>query len=1252
MFKKIIALLLVFSGTMSFQPTLVGAKDLSIPGGWTLTVMDGCDASFEFDSEVFYEGESSLMVTKKTGLIGGIYASLYYPLSLERGKTYVYSFWAKAKDAFDVEVAFDFEYRQSLNPIGQTYDWMRFEFEYTHPSDNRGVNFHFLFNGSMKNLWLDNFDLHEKGASNGNLLGNPGFERDGGESSAVPTAAELTRRELLQNGKGTAWEAEAIFGLGKYAPVFRTDGITLDGQNTEWSDDKYAGITLPSQYSQVTKVAKWEDENDSSVWAKFAYDDKNFYIAAETTDDIQHIIASQDAWQGDSLQFVFSSASENMWTSFGAVHTAAGGQVFSFSNMPADGLAKVQIKTSYSGGKTFFEIALPWEILYGALPKDGFLFNFLINDSDGDGRTSFTQWRPGIGEGQMISEEFATMVLQDGNDCYAWLETSGSALQKDVPQEFNLFITNKGTAKSLTVTTPDETINIELAEKQSSVYIFLASFGELGDGILNVTLRENGGASQNIQYKVKVRLGEKYYRDEFEIFATKELPLLDKLFRECKKKKISTDYELVNLRVMDIFIEHGLNDLDNGNEDRAAYVLSCLRTLHEDTTNALNAYLAKKAKPLSVSKYVTSPAKIEGNTFYAKDSDGNLRPTYYVGFGHFDRARADIPIFPDMGYNIIQQERGPDNTVIKGQGGQLAANTSNIEWFVQNVLNPAGENNVSVSMLISPHNLPQWLIEEYPEVRLEGLSESPIQFLGNKIGHPKIKEAYEVHLRTVIPLVKDHPALHSICLTNEPLYNSALDFDTLLEYQSYLAELYKNDISKLNHNHGTNYTAFSEVELIDSQMVLNPSTELEILDKLPAFYDWMCFNERYFADWHQWMVDIIHELAPGLPLKTKIMPTIGEAENDYTRGWLKFGTDAEMFAEFSDINGNDAMAYYKNSYTTPGKLQWYDLQRSIKNVPIFNSEDHVIYDGDSRYPAEQVPQVAGDIWQGAIHGRGASAIWVWERTHELNGGFTGSIMHRPDVVAAVGRTTLDLNRLAYQVEALSNVKPNVGILYSNTARLYSNLYFSSMFRAYEASLFSGQPVRFLTEKMLAAGDVEEVKVLIIAGAVNVLPETLDAITGFTDAGGKILIIDEDSLSFNQYNQPLPAQQRQKIFENAVVMPSEGDDRYHIVTPEGEEIRDELLGILDSFDLNKIMLMEGDTPVYDVEWTWVVYKGELLLNICNYKYDEDKTVKLLINGATVGRCTELITNKSVDTEELTLKTNVPMLLKVKMEKIKL
>lgn len=91
--------------------------------------------------------------------------------------------------------------------------------------------------------------------------------------------------------------------------------------------------------------------------------------------------------------------------------------------------------------------------------------------------------------------------------------------------------------------------------------------------------------------------------------------------------------------------------------------------------------------------------------------------------------------------------------------------------------------------------------------------------------------------------------------------------------------------------------------------------------------------------------------------------------------------DWEKLADAVDINSCDGWAYYGNNiHTIPVQMLFYDYQTSIKEAPIYNSEDHIIPDGEAMiFNDAELQHCLANLWQGAVHGKCGSVIWLWER---------------------------------------------------------------------------------------------------------------------------------------------------------------------------------------------------------------------------------------------------------------------------------
>lgn len=558
-------------------------------------------------------------------------------------------------------------------------------------------------------------------------------------------------------------------------------------------------------------------------------------------------------------------------------------------------------------------------------------------------------------------------------------------------------------------------------------------------------------------------------------------------------------------------------------------------------------------------------------------------------------------------------EEFPETVSVPGTDYLIA--TDRLEQDVISTLQAGEANDIAVNVLLSPHYFPSSVLQKYPEMRYTDNK----GFLKYNIYHPKAKEVIEIYLRAVIPLIKDYRSLHSLTLSNEPVYYANLNPVHLPDWQQYLSEVYEGNIGELNRIYGTAYASFQEVPM--------PAVQ----EAKPVNYDYLLFNNQMFSQWHQWMADIIHEIAPDIPLHVKVMA-------DFKRN-LERGTDLEQFAQLGQINGNDV---YNILGDRPSSFRneavFYDIQRSFNKAPVFNSEYHFIRDGDINYSKDQAVHAKALFWQGAVHGRSASTAWVWERTYDTSSVFEGSLLHRPDVVSAIGRTNLDLNRLAYEVKALQDAPAQAAILYSRPSSLYNSDFFATLYRGYEALSYSGQSIRFVSEEQLEEGGLDGCKLLLIPAATHVTEDVLEGISGFAEQGGKVVMIDGQSLGRNEHNEAHSPAKVQAAAAQAVIVGS---------SASGEQIRQTLLPLLEQEDMTPVMLEEAASqqPVYGVEWRSANNDGKLLINAVNYT-NRTQTVSLEVYGQAVQTpVLERISGKPVNPASFELAPYTPYLLEV-------
>ena len=212
------------------------------------------------------------------------------------------------------------------------------------------------------------------------------------------------------------------------------------------------------------------------------------------------------------------------------------------------------------------------------------------------------------------------------------------------------------------------------------------------------------------------------------------------------------------------------------------------------------------------------------------------------------------------------------------------------------------------------------------------------------------------------------------------------------------------------------------------------------------------------------------------------------------RDSLDAGVKYQYYKDMFDINGNDGGSYLTNKWHLR-ELDYYeqiDYQKTFKNAPVANTEDHILQDTITPFEPIYSDYAAQQIWQGALHGKGMSVMWVWEWDYDPQNALYGSLMRRPDAISKLAKISLDLQRLSNEVVALQDDEPEVALLYSDASRNYSSKYAVGCYAAYESLRYAGKSIQFIAETGVDVKQkLENCKVLIIPKTIQVkedLPE--------------------------------------------------------------------------------------------------------------------------------------------------------------------
>ncbi len=746
----------------------------------------------------------------------------------------------------------------------------------------------------------------------------------------------------------------------------------------------------------------------------------------------------------------------------------------------------------------------------------------------------------------------------------------------------------------------------------------------------------------------------------------------------------------IEIGIDDLIVEKGssfgwteLNRKDNTtcnivfeDESKSNSVLKIVSATDAESGKYLQFYKAYEVKPnttyefglrakgtnvqgvwFSINGWGTERKYVDEGTYGWKNYDFEYTTTYeddtVFNFFVFDDGKVDEILIDD----IYVREKGTKQNLIENGNFEYGRNEEEYDGMIYtedplknylDILDNAAEKNISIQFQIATHYYPNFTLNGYDsnEVTCDGHFTGHINYT-----HDRVRQVTEYFLRNLMESVKDKPAFDGVILGNEPGYctmNNPEFYEPL--YAEYLNYIYEGDISKLNKNYGSNYKSFEdvtfkEVRQGDTQSWLDFGIELSHIEKTPMFYDWMNFNYEVYADWAAFMYSTVKKYAPDVKVHIKQLAGTWRYEHNYFRQWLRNGVKPEKIAPFTDYNGTDAQGILNNEeQSIQTKMRWYDYLTSIDNAPVVNSEDHSIPDNSDNYTPQVATWAAATTWLGAVHGCSINDTWVWAKSYDVSS-LRGSIYVRPDAALKQATSTLDLNRLALEVNALTDSEAEVAVMDSLSSQAMDRIFENVSFNAWQSTTYNGLRCDFITEKQASEGKLNQYKVVILPKCDRVNISTINALRSFIANGGRVVMFGEDCLKFDEYGNPYEESVYSDIRNASRIVPITYQG-LSMTSPTNEEIRDMLKEEYDKLGITHVKLIDTATGklVYDVEWESAVYNENTIININNYNWSSLPTVAVEVNGKRVSEFKELRSGE-VKNGTIALKPYEPVLLQV-------
>lgn len=550
---------------------------------------------------------------------------------------------------------------------------------------------------------------------------------------------------------------------------------------------------------------------------------------------------------------------------------------------------------------------------------------------------------------------------------------------------------------------------------------------------------------------------------------------------------VKPPYAWMRLAIAKDFVDIARKWLAKEQWRRADTVIHYLRR----TADSVQAHLVFGAVAPELSEPIPSPdlgqLEIRDGAFYAEG-----RPVFLLGACGWDQLARDISVLRSYGLNLAAFSIGPNETLAgPGQEADFRAE-------LDPIFRRARKHNVSVAFSLSPAAMPEWAIEKYPEMAVDDQGSIDIT-------QPGASKTLKQHIEAVVPYLAKQEMLNSLCLVKKPAFR----FTGPRVRDDFLARIkeFYGDRHDLNRSWKAIFADFEDLDIgwVEANARYQQS---------PAYqYDWQTFHRELGAKFVLDFRGVVRRAAPSTPLQ------VAFADDVFEHGESKMGIDREALVHQLDLSGCCAGNLCTDQFFAMGYPQQalvYTLMKSLApGKPVFNIEDRIIAENDLENVYD-FAYVHSALWDAAISGLNASAVWVWDRSEAVPE-LKHNILMRPECLEAYATACLDLNRLAPIVVAFQQAVAPVAILWSAPSKIFGNgvPYLVSARDSFEGCSFSGYKVRFITEKQCVDSKLADVKVLVLPDTPAVGEDAFEVLKDYIQGGG-VTVRTQSPVHYDEY----------------------------------------------------------------------------------------------------------------------------------------
>lgn len=227
----------------------------------------------------------------------------------------------------------------------------------------------------------------------------------------VPPAGTLIKTIPLPGlAEARTYSMEVTIALEGFDPVSIKSNIQFNRIAYHGGEAPAEIIDFYATGTNKLKADQYTGPQDLSGTFSVSWDEANFYLEADVTDDIFLTpFPSQEMFKNDSIQFGMAAGIPGMGTfyyEYGISMTSDGPQIYCYSAPPgvplgvhANGDMELAVTRDEEKKLTRYQLKMPWRELepVPAAADSVISFSLLVNENDTGQRDGFIEWGSGIG---------------------------------------------------------------------------------------------------------------------------------------------------------------------------------------------------------------------------------------------------------------------------------------------------------------------------------------------------------------------------------------------------------------------------------------------------------------------------------------------------------------------------------------------------------------------------------------------------------------------------------------------------------------------------------------------------------------------------------------------------------------------------------------------------------------------------------------------------------------------------------------